>query len=256
MAYNIRPLSFAEILDRAFALLRDRFWLVVGIAAVVYLPWGVLNACAQLAPSLTLRIAIGISAGLALFVAAPVMSIAIAVAVANVYMDRPTSVGEAYHSTRSILPSILGTWLLCAVFLGLWFLALVIPGIYFMTCWALIVPVMIIEHRFGMAALRRSRELVRGAWWRTFAIGAVAGLIAEVPASALAILWAYIPVLGPLLNAATLAVTVTYSAVALVIYYFDRRCRTEDFDLRLLAEQIRSEIRPGTQAVPGTSSIA
>lgn len=254
MAYNIRPLSFAEILDRAFALLRDHFSLLVGISAVVYLPWGVLNAVAQFAPSLSLRFAIIAVAGIGLAFAEPVMAIAITVAVADVYLDHPATVGEAYGTTRSILGAVFGTWLLWAVLFALALIAAVIPGIYFATCWALFVPVMIIERRFGMAALRRSRELVRGAWWRTFAIVLVAALIGEVPASALSILWMYVPILGPFLYAATLAVTVTFSALAIVIYYFDRRCRTEDFDLRLLAEQIRAEMR--NDAMPGTSSIA
>jgi hypothetical protein len=75
-------------------------------------------------------------------------------------------------------------------------------------------------------------------------------LIVTVPAAALQIFWSFIPLVGPILDAATQAVTQSYGLVAVVIYYFDRRCRTEDFDLRLLALQIRSE---STAPVPGTS---
>jgi hypothetical protein len=42
----------------------------------------------------------------------------------------------------------------------------------------------------------------------------------------------------------------------LVIYYFDRRCRTEDFDLRFLAEQIRSDTAAASPAIGEPSSIA
>jgi hypothetical protein len=40
-----------------------------------------------------------------------------------------------------------------------------------------------------------------------------------------------------------------------VVYYFDRRCRLEDFDLRLLAEQIRAEGVPGGAAAAPASTI-
>jgi hypothetical protein len=133
--------------------------------------------------------------------------------------------------------------------------AIVIGG-YFLVCWSLIGAVMIVERRFGMSALRRSRELVVGSWWRTFAILFTASLIANVPASALKFVWAFIPVIGAVLTAATQAVTGAYGMVALMIYYFDRRCRTEDFDLRLLAEQIRSEGQPTIATGPGSSSLA
>ena len=256
MAHNIRPLSFAEILDRAFAVLRDNFSLIVGISAIVWIPYGVVLALGRLAPDPTLRAVIAIVAELALIFAAPIIGIAITTAVARVYLDRPATISDAYRSSGPIVARAVGTYFLAGVLLFLAFVALIVPGIYFMTCWALIVPVMIIEHRFGVGALHRSRELVNGAWWRTFGIVLAAGLITQVPAAAFGFLWMYIPFLGPILNAATLAVTSTYSGVVFVIYYFDRRCRSEDFDLRLLAEQVRSEIGTGTRAVTGTSPVA
>lgn len=38
MAYDIRPLSFSEILDRAFRVLLDNFVLLFGISAVLWIP--------------------------------------------------------------------------------------------------------------------------------------------------------------------------------------------------------------------------
>ncbi len=115
---------------------------------------------------------------------------------------------------------------------------------------------MIVEHRFGMTALRRSRQLVTGVWWKAFGIFIVAGLIANVPAGVLHLFWSYIPVFGPILTAGTNAIASSYGRVVLVIYYFDRRCRTEDFDLRFLAEQIRSDTTAAAPAIGEPSSIA
>lgn len=250
LAYNIRPLSFAEILDRAFRVFRDHFSVLVGISAVLWLPYGAILAVGN-----SSRVASGI-ADLAFSLLFPVMSVALTAAVANVYLDRPITVGDAYRSIRVILTPIVGTYLLLYLLVILGFIALLIPGIYLANCWSLTTPVMIVEHRFGRTALRRSRQLVTGVWWRTFGILIVAGLIAQVPAGVLQVFWSYIPVFGPMLTAGTRAIASSYSLVVLVIYYFDRRCRIEDFDLRFLAEQIRSDTAAASPAIGEPSSIA
>ena len=250
LAYNIRPLSFAEILDRAFRVFRDHFSVLVGISAVLWLPYGAILAVGN-----TSHVVSGI-AELAFWLLFPVMYVALTAAVANVYLDRPITVGDAYRSIRVILTPIVGTYLLLYLLVIIGFIALVIPGIYLLNCWSLAAPVMIVEHRFGMTALRRSRQLVTGVWWRTFGIFFVASLIAEVPAGVLHLFWSYIPVFGPILTAGTSAIATSYSLVVLVIYYFDRRCRTEDFDLRFLAEQIRSDAAAASPAIGEPSSIA
>jgi len=250
LAYNIRPLSFAEILDRAFRVFRDHFSALVGISAVLWLPNGAILAVGN-----TSHIVSGI-AELAFWLLFPVMYVALTAAVANVYLDRPITVGDAYRSIRVILTPIVGTYLLLYLLVILGFFALVIPGIYLWNCWSLTAPVMIVEHRFGMTALRRSRQLVTGVWWKAFGIFIVAGLIANVPAGVLHLFWSFIPVFGPILTAGTRAIATSYSLVVLVIYYFDRRCRTEDFDLRFLAEQIRSDAAAASPAIGEPSSIA
>ena len=250
MAYDIRPLALAEILDRGFRVLRDHFWLLVGISAWAWIPFGLLLALGEGNKIFT-------SLGMLVFMmVSPIMYAALIVAVSEVYLDNPATIGGAYGATRGIIVPLIGTFLLFYVLLILAVIALLIPGIYFGVCWALLSPVIVVERRFGMAALRRSRELVRGAWGRTFAILLVAGLIARVPGSLLNLYWVMIPYLGQVLTAATSAVVTTYGAVVLVIYYFDRRCRVEEFDLHFLARQIRAEDEPGAAALSGTSTIA
>jgi hypothetical protein len=246
MAYDIRPLTFTEVLDRSFAVLRDRFWLFVGITVVAWIPEGVLLALSG--PRSVLFPLLGM---LALLILAPLAHAALTVAVAEVYLGSiTTDIGEAYRAVSPILASIIGTYLLIYIFFIPLVVLLVLPMIYFMICWALVAPVMIVENTFGMAALSRSRALIRGAWWRTFGLMFVIGIISSVPVGALEFLWAAIPVLGPILNAVTEAVVSSFCLVVIVIYYFDRRCRTEEFDLRLLAQQIRAE---GGGAISGTS---
>ena len=204
------------------------------------------------------------------------------------YLDRAVSVGKAFRSALRIAPAVIGTYLFVGVivFFGMALggglvgglvgavffergvkpppmlmtvlisIVLVIGVAYFLTRWALIGPVMILERRFGRHALRRSRALMKGAWWRTLGIVVAAALIAHIPGYSLGFVWGFIPVIGVILGTATHALTSTYGMVALVIYYFDRRCRTEDFDLRLLAEQVRAESKTTMTTAPESSSLA
>jgi hypothetical protein len=271
MAYDIRPLSFGEILDRAFRVVLDNFALLFGIAAVVWLP----SALLLVSGAVIGPVAASILYSLFLMIAAPVMHAALIDGVAEAYLGRPIEIGDAYQSIRPILWSYFGTLLLVGILfvipgasiagvafmLGrpLFILAIILIGgafIYFGVLLAFVAPVMIVERRFAMAALRRSRELVLSSWWRTVGILVTAGLIASVPAGTLKLLWGFIPFVGVILTAMTQAVSTTFSAVALMVYYFDRRCRVEDFDLRLLAEQVRSQSAPSMTPAPGSSSLA
>ncbi len=270
MTYDIRPLSFGEILDRAFRVYLDNFMLLFGISAVVWIPNGILAASTVIVG----RVAASILNLIFLMVAGPVMQAALTIGVAEAYLDRPVTIAEAYRSTRSIFLPFIGTYLLIGVIFivpgaavagafmlsGVIFtigmLAFVVVGGYLGVCWLLTGPVMIVEHHFGMSALRRSRELVVGSWWRTWGILFTAGLIAGVPAGALGFVWRFIPVIGVILASATQAVSNTYGVVVLMIYYIDRRCRIEDFDLRLLAEQVRAQTASTMTPAPGSSSLA
>ncbi len=274
MTYDIRPLSFGEILDRSFRVYLDNFAVLFGISAVVLIPAGILLSSGFLignGPATILDF-------LFLIVAAPAMHAALTVGVAEAYLGRPVTIAEAYQTIRPIFLPFIGTYFLLALvfifpaalfggllgflnsFSGVIFVLALIAGatigIYFLVCCALVGPVMIVERRFGMAALKRSRELMLGSWWLTIGILITAGLIANVPAGALKFVWGFIPVLGVILTAATQAAASAYSMIALMIYYFDRRCRTEEFDLRLLAEQIRAQSGPISAAVPESSSLA
>lgn len=75
------------------------------------------------------------------------------------------------------------TMLIQVVLLILLFLLLVIPGIIFMVYWYLSTFVVLDQHLSGMAALKKSKELVTGNWWKVFAVVLISGLISGVASS-------------------------------------------------------------------------
>ena len=119
-------------------------------------------------------------------------------------------------------------------------------------CFALAVPATVLERRPVVASLRRSTELVRAAWWRTFGIlllvNVVAGVAAAIPSVLFTFLGALLSylfygeanqfsVVALLVSAVgrTIAATISwpFSANAAVLLYVDRRMRREGLDIEL-----------------------
>ena len=242
----MRPLLFAEILGRAFRLLIENLGLLLVISAIVWVPEAFM---------VHLHSWLRATAGILVLVAMPFFQAALIFAATELYLDRPVTVEQSYRAAYDIYWPLVTTSL---ILLGA-FLLLGSPGVlialsaarfnlsapvtavmvglitvplvtYFGIRWGLIFPIMVMEKRFGRAALSRSSELVRSAWWRTFWIALVPGVIFQVPVVVIDKIAASIPVLGGLVVALTNAASLSYTTLVLVVYYFDRRCRTEGFN--------------------------
>jgi hypothetical protein len=274
VAYHLRPLSFSEKLDRALWFYRDNFLLFFAVSAIHRIPYVIMPRGVTFRAN-PLWSAFDLVSLLIVYPAATAVLIALA---ASMYLGQRASIGEAVRSFRGIWRSYLGIHLLAVLLFVLTFvtggvgvfvitvifqaaapaalmltaLLVLILGalaveLYFFVGWALADSVMMVERCGGLPALRRSRQLVAGSWWQMF------GLVIAVNASGLLayrtlnLLWGQLAMLGAVLTSAALTVLGAYITIFFVIYYFDRRCRLEDFDLRFLAEQVRSE-GPGSLA--------
>lgn len=251
MAYEIRPMSIGEILDTGFRLLRNHFGLLFGLAAIAYVPMGILSQLMVgfttgdpeqvalmplLVTSLLLLLVVGI-----LY---PLVSTAITLALADVYVGRPTGVGDALRQTWSILLPVVGTSMLIGLFLMLGFIALVLPAIWLIFSYWVSAPVMVVERKFGMDALRRSSDLMRGNKGRALVLGLVVGVLQMVVSTGAT--WALSA--WPLVNgiASTLVgmVIIGFLTATNVVFYFDVRCRKEAFDLEHLAQLVEQRGAP------------
>src|SRR5262249_57748573 len=101
MAYEIRAMSFAELLDTAFRIVRDHFGLLVGIASAVYIPFAVMNAAAMPA---TGQIAWGPLASVIVLalVVVPMASTALTHAVVATYLGLQRSLGPPSLSSARL----------------------------------------------------------------------------------------------------------------------------------------------------------
>ena len=227
-------------------------------------------------------------------VASLVLTGILTVAVSRAVLGQSISARDAWDQARPRLPALLGvTGLVLLIMLGLAVLALA-PGVilalasaptaaiviafvlgipafvvvaaYLYTAFALAPPAIVLERQGVVASLRRSRSLVRGAWWRTFGILLLVNLIAQVLAGILGVpftvltllvawvtgdglnVYAILPLLVTALGTIVAsAVTWPFTAVATALIYVDRRMRREALDLELARA---AGLAPTNQTVP------
>jgi hypothetical protein len=227
-------------------------------------------------------------------VASLVLTGILTVAVRRAVLGQSISARDAWAQARPRLPALLGvTGLVLLIVLGLAVLALA-PGVilalagaptaaiaiafilgvpafvavaaYLYTAFALAPPAIVLERQGVVASLRRSRSLVRGAWWRTFGILLLVNLIAQVLAGILGVpftvltllvawvtgdglnVYAILPLLVTALGTIVAsAVTWPFTAVSTALIYVDRRMRREALDLELARA---AGLAPANQPVP------
>ncbi len=276
-AVRLRPFPLSELLDESFRLYRRHFVLFAVLSLLLAIP-GLAGAAivgsrlARLtqvpvepanAGAFLLQTMQDLLVGLA-----PVFVISLLLwpftlgtlvrATVDIVLGMPASVGTALRGTLTRYWGLYGITLLFAVvglFLGLASLLLItllvtVPLWFWLAVrWSVAVPALLAEQIGPRAALGRSWALVRGRWWRTFAIFIVFGLLLEVLSLAVGYIFQALASGAPSLSVEarfTLQQAgsgLTGALVSPVLYigwtllYFDLRVRKEGFDLEQLAQQ-------------------
>lgn len=273
-------MGVGEILDVSIKLYLKNFWTLIKVVALVVIPvslLGFLFALSSLPDGVTVQdgqlmfpsdaalsgfiAGAGINGFLA-FLATLLATGAAFKALGDAYLGRHPKAGESLKFAGQKIGSLLWVALLTMIVILIGFLLLVIPGIYLSIALIVVVPCLMLEDARGLKALRRSRELVKGRWWRTFGI-VILGLfvIPIVLQTILGIifgltLFANIDSVTMRLfvehtiNVIGSVVTTPFQAAVLTVLYFDLRVRKEAFDLELLAGRIGSPPEPQSGRVP------
>jgi hypothetical protein len=220
---------------------------------------------------------------------------------ARTLLGRPTSFARAWQLARPSVPRVLGV---STLLIGIVILAVALPFVPLAAavaagaptgvqalCWvfavpvslvlmvagyvwlALAAPILVMERRGVIASLRRSAEIVRGRWWRTFGVLVLAQVIAMLagfvvlpmpfavverillgidsePAGWLLIALVAVGAVGRSV-AGTLANP--FNAGVIAMLYADRRMRREAFDLEL---QMNPPEDPVAAWLPGPLTAA
>ena len=248
MDYEIRAMSFGEILDMGFRILKNHFVLLAGLQAIVFVPPRLV------ADSLTrgsdfpdpVVVLVGmLPVFLALLILQPIIMAAITHAIGENYLSRSVTFGGALRFALSIVLPLLGTWILASIIVMVGFVLLIVPGVILALMFALLTPVMVTERIFGLTAMERSWALMKGNMLRALGLFLVTGVLSSVLTAGVDLVAGFVPFVGSIVAAVVQGAANAFGIAALVVLYFDIRCRKEAFDLEHLAEQVESGALPG-----------
>jgi hypothetical protein len=214
MVTVLRPLSTSELLDRTFHLYRNNFLMFVGIAAIpqLFVLALQLGGAAMMMGQQGTRAILLILVGYLLFYVAVYISQApTIVAVSNLYLEKPVSIGSSYSSARRSLPRVI--WIVFLIFLAMvaifglvgvaagaligvvaaasgptWgtivavvvITPAIILAIRWLLNWSLVIPVTVLEGGWFRVSIRRSKTLAKGNRFRIFVVFFLMGLFTAV----------------------------------------------------------------------------
>ena len=192
--------------------------------------------------------------------ASGVTVVAVAMQYATGRIDVGACYGRAWWRVLSLV--ILGLLLFGLIVLMVAGLALfIVPGIVIIVLviyWSVDVSAVVIEGRKPISALKRSFELVRGNWWRTFAalilmtlvvvgLSFVLTLLLSAPMMLIEDEGAITQAASALLGMLTNAIVVPIAATVGALIYLDLRARKEDYDIDTLSQELGFAPRNGSQ---------
>lgn len=190
------PLTFTELLSRAWAMYRREPWLFLLLTAITVVPVGILSAVAGNAAAgagdLTRA---GAILGIALIPAVlliPVSGAAVSIATVRRLDGDPIGAGATLERVGVRFWVLFAALVLVTLGVMVGLFALVIPGIFLAILWLFAGQAVVIEGRGITESLRRSQDLVRGAWWTVFLAYLLIQVVTAVAQLALGIIGAAI----------------------------------------------------------------
>jgi hypothetical protein len=196
----LRPLGVGDLLDGAFKAVRRNPRVMLGFAAgfafvevllttlIAVVAFSAIDGIDTSSDHVDLGPVLGADAleflGLfATLLVGGVLTGLLTVVVTQDVLGRRPGAAEVWAQVRPRIWTLVGLAFVTSVleFLGL--IACIAPGVWLWGLWAVAAPACVVE-RIGLgAALRRSRALVRGTFWRVWGIRALGWLVASVTSS-------------------------------------------------------------------------
>jgi hypothetical protein len=240
-ALELRPRSGTELIDASFNFVRANYAPLIGMIALAQLPFVAASLMLPVSPDEIVKFwtahvpEVVVGYVLAIWVWA-VMSCAFVLLTADLIEGRPGNLASAVRRALRRGFAAGAAVLLKYLVIWLWALLLFLPALWAFARYFAVMPALAIENLGPLAAIRRSKELARGANGR---IMAVAGLplvaylvLANIIQQTLLTLGGYSVLVRAI---ATLTTTLLYPFAAMpgILLYYDLRIRREGLDIQL-----------------------
>jgi hypothetical protein len=254
-----RALSFTGFIDTAFNLYKLHWRGLMGIVALLVVPLqfvseyltrnyqraAIFNTQAPAGQSGRLAVISGVLALITLLVVQPLLTAGVVRAVVAFHLGESPSAGEIIEQALSLVGRMLAVILLMTLAIVGGLILLVIPGLIFVIRFSVSPSAAVVEGVRGSDALRRSWELTKGHFWRIVGITVVAGVLAAVVSSLIAIPAAVIAnnmdsggwVVRAVGSSLGQLVTTPFVLMVGVLIYLDLRVRKDGLTLDRLSQE-------------------
>jgi hypothetical protein len=263
----LHPMSFSDLLDGAFRLLKANLATIVLVTAIFFVPLELVSAFLSRHllggqgllqvlrdPSLAeqefggglsaFELGGTVATSLLGLLITPFVGGAITQVVAASYLGRQLSAGDAIRTTGRRLWALLGAAILVHIVEGVGLVLCLLPALVAMAFLICTTPAVVIEELGPIRSMRRSFALVRPRFWPVLGIAVVSGLLAYVLSSVLGapftfmaqligLRWGFILLAIGSIVPALLASP--FVSIVATLVYFDARIRHEGFDLQMIA---------------------
>jgi len=249
----LRPLSLGELLDRAFSLYRDRFFLFLGVGLV---PQAVAFSIALGTDAMVYFRYLNPSRSVFVFVALflitlPIRMIALAISqamtmpvVSSAYLQHPITLRETFLRAKSCLGRLFWLAMQTTIRVTLGLLLLVFPGLFLSLNYSVSVPAAVFEDLKARDALDRSTELTSGYRGRIFGLYFFYELLnIAVTQSARYLVHLRHPgfvgvVFVELVKILSSSFATPLLLITFALLYYDLRVRKEGFDLEFMMKSL------------------
>src|SRR5258708_10415596 len=157
-------LDVGGVLGKVWKIYVDQAPVLMPAAAVVFVFTGILSTVLLKSGS-----GLGLLAELIGLIATWLYTGMVVQLVADVQAGRRDAApGQLLRSVAPVLGSLVRVAVVAGILIVIGFVLIIVPGLILLTIWSVAVPAVVIERPPGLAALGRSRELVRGNGWQVF----------------------------------------------------------------------------------------
>lgn len=116
---------------------------------------------------------------------------------------------------------LLLSYIVYIVLIIILFILLIIPGVYFMVYWYLFSYVVLDQGLTGLNALKKSKEMITGHWWKTFGIFVILIVVSAVTSGIISGISGQDALIGGLIMAITSGLISAYFGYVAAAYYFN-----------------------------------
>ena len=241
---RLEPMTVGEIFRRAISFYRENSLILIGIAAPNAIVWLILLQFIFNEGELErMWIMVQVSLAIVIFLSLVVAAVG-ALTISDRFLNRETTISQAYLRIVDNLSPLLGSLLLVSIIITFGFFMVWIPGLILYAWFCLTPVVVVIEGEGGIGSLKRSRAIVKEHFSKAVLLVPLLTVIQILVSLALPLIpklsGNFFPLYALSLFLAILISLLieSFKIVTTTLLYYDMRIRKEGFNLKLMAEEL------------------